>query len=321
MVQTNYYPWLHRLVIATALVALLPIVVGALVTTLDAGMAFSDWPSSDGHGMFSYPWLQSAGDEFVEHGHRLAGVVIGIFSIGLACAVWRWESRRWVRWAGVAVLLAVIVQGLIGGFRVLADERAAALFHSAFAACIFTLIGAVALFTSRRWLNAQPSSGLQNAGHLKALAVIVPFVLLIQYLLGGLLRHFGRGLFEHVGFAFVALIFCTVFVKAAFRTREPWLRRAAAMLLLFIVVQLSLGAGAWVTKYGLASWGIVAIQHSLPQIILRTAHTVVGMLVLMAAVNLSLRVFRLSSVSAEQSQLDAVSNQESPMVPVQGGVA
>src|SRR5580700_9325361 len=91
----RYQPVLFWLAIATAGAALLPIVVGALVTTLDAGMAFRDWPTSDGQGMLTYPWLKSAGDKFVEHGHRLAGIVIGCVSIVFACSVWLFEPRRW----------------------------------------------------------------------------------------------------------------------------------------------------------------------------------------------------------------------------------
>jgi cytochrome c oxidase assembly protein subunit 15 len=89
--------WLHRLAVLTACVALLPILMGALVTTKDAGMAFPDWPSSDGHNMLSYPWLKSAGAKFLEHGHRLAGVLIGLTSMALAVVAWYSEPRRWVR--------------------------------------------------------------------------------------------------------------------------------------------------------------------------------------------------------------------------------
>src|SRR6185295_2646229 len=73
--------WLHPLAVLTACVALLPILVGAVVTTKDAGMAFRDWPSSDGYHMFLYPWLESAGNKFMEHGHRLGGIVIGLSSM------------------------------------------------------------------------------------------------------------------------------------------------------------------------------------------------------------------------------------------------
>ncbi len=81
MRSSRYRPLLFGLAVATAATALLPIVVGALVTSHKAGMAFADWPTSDGQGMFAYPWLKSAGDKFIEHGHRLAGILIDRLSI------------------------------------------------------------------------------------------------------------------------------------------------------------------------------------------------------------------------------------------------
>ena len=60
------------------------------------------------------------------------------------------EPRRWVRWCGVGVLLAVIAQGLLGGGRVLADARAGHL-HGATAALVFTFMSSVALVLGRNW--------------------------------------------------------------------------------------------------------------------------------------------------------------------------
>ena len=84
----------HRVALVTAVVSLLPIALGSLVTTLGAGMAFLDWPSSDGHGMLAYPWWKSSGDKFVEHGHRLAGVLIGLCSVGLFVVAWIYSVER-----------------------------------------------------------------------------------------------------------------------------------------------------------------------------------------------------------------------------------
>ena len=103
MTANPYNPWLHRFAVLTACLALLPIGVGALVTTLDAGMAFAVWPASDGPNMVTYPWLKSAGDQVVEHGHRLSGVLIGITCIVLTAFVWCFESVREVRLAGTCV--------------------------------------------------------------------------------------------------------------------------------------------------------------------------------------------------------------------------
>src|SRR5262249_6898084 len=75
------YRWSFRLALLMAAIALLPIGLGAVVTTVEAGMAFADWPTSDGYDMLWYPWLTSTGDKFLEHGHRLAGMLIGIVSL------------------------------------------------------------------------------------------------------------------------------------------------------------------------------------------------------------------------------------------------
>jgi heme a synthase len=295
MRSDRYHPALFWLAIATAATALLPIAVGALVTTLNAGMAFPDWPTSDGQGMFAYPWLRSAGDKFVEHGHRLAGIVIGCVSIVFAASVWFLESRRWVRWCGLGVLLAVIAQGLLGGGRVLADERLYALFHGAFAAAVFAYMSTMALVLSRSW-NQPPRipSGTASAG-LKVLTLATPLVILLQYSLGGLVRHLGRALYEHVGIAVLVLVVVAATVVAAHRTKCGWLRRPAWLMGLVALVQFLLGGGAWLTKYGFAPFGYVAIQRSTLQTVVRTSHTVVGMLLLMSSVILLARVLRLTA--------------------------
>ena len=300
MTTNDYHPWLHRFAVMTAAVALLPIVIGALVTTLNAGMAFPDWPSSDGQGMFAYPWLKSAGDKFVEHGHRLAGILIGLFSIGLTVAVWKFEKRTWVRVAGTLVLLCVTGQGLLGGARVLANDPRIAMVHGGFAAWVFTLMASVALITSRSWLLAPQQFAATDLRSLKPLAVMTPLVIFAQYLLGGFLRHLGSGLHEHLGFAVVVLLFVIMTAVAARRSGIAWLKRVAYFLLCLVLIQAALGGASWITKYGLTSIGYVAVQHSVAQIVVRTAHTVVGMLVFMTSVIYTLQVFRLDALRSKR---------------------
>jgi len=293
MRSDRYRPLLFGLAVLTAATALLPIVVGALVTSHKAGMAFPDWPTSDGQGMFAYPWLKSAGDKFIEHGHRLAGILIGCVSIVFAAACFALEPRRWVRWCGVGVLLAVIAQGLLGGGRVLADARTLALLHGSLAAIVFTFMSAVALVLSRSWNEPPEIPTGTRLGAIKVLSILTPVVLLLQYALGGLVRHLGTAIYEHVGTAFLVLAFVVATLVAAYRTRIGWLRRPAALLALAAVAQILLGAGGWVTKFGYAPWGYVAVQRSPIQIAVLTSHTVVGMLLVMLSINLLLRVRRL----------------------------
>ncbi len=295
MKTDDYHPWVFRVAVLTVCVAMLPIIAGGLVTTMQAGMAFPDWPSSDGHGMLSYPWLQSTGDKFLEHGHRLAAMLVGCVSILLAIVLWTKESRRWVRWCGVAVLLCVIAQGVLGGQRVLLNELGLAFLHGSFANLVFALMAAVALFTSRGWLAAREKTAPANLSRVTKLAAASTIVLFIQYVLGGLLRHLGWWPHQHLGFAFVVLIVVSLTVFAARADKKSWIWKPAHWLSILLVLQIALGLGTWVTKFGFGSY--VAVAGSLPQIWLRTSHFVVGLLTFAVAVILLLRALRLTYVA------------------------
>ena len=57
MPTNQYQPWLHRIALATPLIALVTVIAGALVTSKNAGMAFRDWPTSDGYSMVCQSWI------------------------------------------------------------------------------------------------------------------------------------------------------------------------------------------------------------------------------------------------------------------------
>lgn len=316
---------MHRTAVVTTVTALLPIAVGAVVTTMKWGMAFRDWPTSDGQNMLAYPWLadflRGAMAKFTEHGHRLAGMLIGVVSIALTAVVWRRERRLWVRLLATGVLLGVVVQGLLGGVRVLRDDPRMAMVHGNFAVVVFCLMATVALVTSRRWLERTPASGgRQPAGSrhrlpaaLKPLAFSTTLAIYAQYILGGRVRHIGDMLYEHVGGAVLAAVMVLATVVVAHRSRIRWLRSAGYWMLALLLLQASLGAGAWVTKFGFASTGYVAEQGSPTQMIVRSSHTVVGMLLLMSSGVLTLRVLRVESVSR------ATNTAESQPAPVLAG--
>jgi cytochrome c oxidase assembly protein subunit 15 len=255
-------------------------------------MAFRDWPTSDGHGMLSYPWWQSVGDKFLEHGHRLAGIVIGLASIGLCVACATLDRRTWVRWLGLTVLLTVVAQGLLGGQRVLLDARGLAFVHGSFAALVFGLIAAVAVITSRTW-RERHDAHITSPRRLRALSIITIACLFAQYVLGGLVRHRGMSLYEHLGFAFIAALFAVWLALAAMASGARWLQPPAAALAGLTIVQLALGAGAWVTRFGFGDY--VAIYRSNVQIAFRTAHVLTGMLLFATGVVLAVRILRVTA--------------------------
>lgn len=320
MSNNEYHPWVHRFAVLTTCVALLPVTFGALTTTAGAGMAFPDWPTSDGYNMLFYPWLQSSGDQFLEHGHRLAGMLIGILSIGLVVLVWKYERRLWVTVASFVILLSVILQGLLGGLRVLENDPRLAMIHGLFASLVFALMAAVALFTSRSWMNSPSREMTRDPNFAKPWAIVAVVAVVAQYSLGGMLRHLGTAVFEHMGMAVIVLTSAIALLVAARKTKQSWISRPAWGLLLLTIAQISLGLFTFITKYGLKNAGWVAVSGTTLQSATRSSHTIVGMLLLMTSVIVAIRVFRMSGVWNEQHP-DPLKTLNGGPLRVEGGLS
>lgn len=243
-------------------------------------MAFADWPTSDGHNMLLYPWLQDLRhtDKFVEHGHRLAGVLIGLMSIALVIVSFRHEKRSDVRAFALSILAAVIGQGLLGGMRVRMDEQVLAMTHSITGGLFFTLCFVFAYFTRRTQDDDSRENSLGPT--IVAAIALLPLTVLGQYFLGGMFRHLGRMLHEHVAGAILVTVWTLVVVFTLLRSNLGRIRVRGKWLAAALALQVSLGLGAWVTKLGVPSLGWVAVRNSLSQNVVCSLHTVGGMFLL-----------------------------------------
>ncbi len=298
----------HWMAVTTVLVSLAPIGLGSLVTTLGAGMAFPDWPTSDGQGMLAYPWLSSTGDKFVEHGHRLAGMAVGLCSIGLCAAAVLTRRPKPVQFACGAVLIGVIIQGLLGGLRVRLDQQAVAFGHSVFGCLVFVSLWLVAAMTSTRWqTDAHDELGFSGRA-LTALSAVYPAVCLIQYVLGGFIRHLGLMVHEHVAGAILVVLGAVCVLWLSLGSRNLRVRRASVAVAVACVVQICVGLAVWVSKFGLPDLGWVAVQHSMLQVVARTLHTVAGMCVVATAVHWGISVVRCSRLATAGRAMDNVAS-------------
>lgn len=309
-------PWLHRLAWLTAIVALLPISVGAVVTTVDAGMAFADWPTSHGQGMLAFPWWQSRGDEFLEHGHRLAGMLTGLVTLVLTAVAWMGECRSREKLVVGGILAGVIVQGLLGGWRVLADERVIAMLHAIFAALVFSLMAVLVAMTSRRWQAMSPITRPEQYVTAAMSAGVFLTLLSIQYVLGGLLRHLGlaQAWLIHPWLAVLVGIAAICYAVALVRTGSASLRRAALWVVGFVALQIAIGVVTWGVRYGFPMWNIVAVQQSTLQVAVRSLHKIIGLLTFMATVVSIARLWGLRPNSS-------ISVSVTPALHAVGGVA
>ncbi len=72
-------PWLRVLAAAAAVLTLLLITVGGLVTNTDSGLACPDWPMC-----FGTPFPKMVGGVLMEHGHRYLATAVGVVTALLA---------------------------------------------------------------------------------------------------------------------------------------------------------------------------------------------------------------------------------------------
>jgi cytochrome c oxidase assembly protein subunit 15 len=265
------------------------------VTTLKAGMAFADWPSSDGQNMLLYPWFEDFAtnpEKFTEHGHRLAGMLIGFISIVLAVAAWR-VGKGWVRTYAYSILVAVILQGLLGGARVLFDRQHLAMVHSITGASFFCMCIVFRLLCSAKWSEwlSYRDERLTPVG--AALVALAPFAVLGQYGLGGLLRHLHMMLNEHLIGAVIATIVCVSASICLLRCQSSLLRTSGVGIAAALLVQLLLGAGSYLTRFGLPMIGYVATSGSLSQAVICSLHTVGGMFLFASTVVSAVSLMKL----------------------------
>ena len=163
-------------------------------------------------------------------------------------------------------------------------------------------MASVATALSRTWFEAPRRFASADMGLVKPVALLTVALLAMQFILGGLIRHVGTALHEHLIMGIVAFVFILLGTVVAHFSGIAWVRRTGWLLLVVALVQVSLGGCAWVAKYGFASAGYVAIADSIIQVFARTAHTVVGILLFMTAVVHAVRVLRVDAVGTRDTE-------------------
>ena len=300
----NDSAWVYRAACATFVISYLPVVLGAQTTTEGAGMAFPTWPDSDGIGMFFYKFWLASRDQFLEHSHRLGGVLIGLAAIGLVAVTHLLTTRRAVRILAIGCLLAVIIQGLIGGTRVTENNPALAAVHGFTAALTVALIGVTACAASPRWpANGGVAGPLRKTKWLLAAAAVL---LSVQYIFGGLMRHnVATGLSaqtSHLHNSFITFAVIIAAGVALIRTRVTWLRRSGITLHAIVTLQMFLGFVTWAKKYGAPSFGLVGDPTAPLTGYIRSGHMVLGLTLMAAMAVAMVRVWHASSATGNRTE-------------------
>ena len=284
---------------------LLLLIVGGLVTSYEAGLAVVDWPNSFGYNMFLYPLSRMTGGVYYEHAHRLIGSLVGLTTLVLAIHLQRTDTRRWLRRVAWVALAVVMVQGLLGGLRVtgrltLATTREAvapsitlAIVHGVLGQVFFGMLVAIGTFVSTTWRSGAAPLPARGAATDRALNMVLVGALVVQLVLGAIVRHIAHGLLIHLSFAvFVILVALTCGVRAwGLYLNQPVVFRLGRALLGLALGQVGLGIAALIVT------GATAGLNPRPtvDVLVTTAHQAVGAVLLAWAVMLMLSCHRFLS--------------------------
>lgn len=311
---TNRDPWqrwAHRFAVMCTVTLLFMIAVGAMVTTTRAGDTNPGWSLRFWEWIIT--WWQTDGGRAWEDGHRVIGTVIGFMGIGLAWTMWKGEKGRPRRWLGVIALALIVLQGVLGGLRVLVVSDAEvrdtvlaytgggydvelrraikAMIHGVIGQVLFAFLAVIAVMTSARWVmsfNAQKTP-LGPGSRILSLAVVL--LVTVQLALGTLVRQTGDHVMIHVGGAFVVSTFVVAMLIRVFRhhSRFAPLRHIATAVGFLLIVQVFLGLVPWMLTQG----RLVSYDPASAVALLRTAHVTVGAVLLVLVTLQALWVHRL----------------------------
>jgi cytochrome c oxidase assembly protein subunit 15 len=237
--------------------------------------------------------------------------------------VFRWDRRVWLRWFSLAALAAVILQGCLGGARVLLDDRQLAMLHGCAGPAFFGVCVALCAVTSRTWKEASSGGSAARqtpclaetglSARLPGLALATTATAYLQLVIGALMRHipvtaspvfFRWTVFAHLFFAGIVTALVVAIAWLVFRSRKHLaaLRVPAGLLVVLVLCQLILGCGAWVVNYywpgWLPEWSLTASYPVIEskgwlQTMIVTGHMAMGSLMIGISVLLTLRAYPL----------------------------
>lgn len=314
---------LHYFAVTLALSTFFLLIVGALVTSNDAGLSVPDWPLSHGQLM-----PEMVGGVFYEHGHRMVATTVGFLTIVLNIWLWRVERRRWIRRLGLVALATIVAQGVLGGMTVLYFlPPPISVLHASTAALFFCLTITLALVTAPGWVHVSQTliqrcrELLANGNFELKLALCNILAVYVQYMLGATVRHSGTvegtkaavlvtsALVGHIIGATLLTVLILYVSRALLRRVKD--RRIVQLIYLqlgLLFTQLFLGLGAYWVRIDPA----VQVQPTGERVLIATSHLAVGALLLATSLMVGLRMTQTAVSKDEESMLDATLAGETP---------
>src|SRR6267154_1373979 len=293
---STYNAGVHRFSVFVVCWTVLLFVAGALVTSKDAALSVTDWPTS--HGTLVPPLSSLQGGDLFEFSHRAVAGGLGIVVLVLALLLWVKESRIWLRWLGIVAVLGVAVQAILGGQVVIRLLHYwLPVIHACFAQIVFGAVLGIAVFTSKWWVTEQPQLEDSGSPSIHSLTILNAAVIYIQVILGAGFRHKEIPIWPHMAGALLVLGM-VIWTAVALRKRlaqSRELSKARILLHAIFGTQFLLGLGAYWSRLTTAG----APQPMPAMVTLTVIHTVVGAILFAFSVLVVLMCYRLSPRGSE----------------------
>jgi len=287
---STYNPRVHRFSVFVVFWTILLFVAGALVTSKDAALSVTDWPTS--HGALVPPLSSLQGGDFFEFSHRAVAGGLGILVLVLAVLLWMKEGRVWLRWLGFVAVLGVFAQAVLGGQVVIRLLHYwLPVIHACFAQIVFGAVLGIAVFTSEWWVSERPQLEDSGAPSIHSLTILNAAVIYVQVILGAGFRHKEIPVWPHIAGALVVLGVVT-WTAVAFRKRfgqSRELSKARILLHAIVGTQFLLGFAAYWSRISTAD----APQPLPVMVTLTVVHTVVGAILFAFSILVVLMCYRL----------------------------
>jgi cytochrome c oxidase assembly protein subunit 15 len=248
-----------------------------------------------------------------------------MLSLLLAVVTFRRGASPAVRWLVVAAVVLVVVQGALGGLRVILDDKTVAKVHACTGPLFFAVATAIAVLAGRRGERHAGGAVGEHGDQVVPDAVIaddagrtslpswavgasLPTALAVaaylQLVAGAQLRHADASLapstfrwmvaIHLIGAAAVTVL--SALTVIAWQPHESRVARRWSLVILAMVTgQLLLGSGAWLFTWGMPAWlqdawapAEAVLARSPRGAAVITGHVILGMMILGAAVVLAL---------------------------------
>jgi cytochrome c oxidase assembly protein subunit 15 len=205
---------------------------------------------------------------------------------------------------------------VLGGLRVVLDERVLARIHGCAAPVVFALCSAMTSLTSAAWRRGMPTQARSTAP-VQRLALALCCGLYVEIVLGAQFRHplpdvapvlspilvWSKVILAALLAAGIMYLFAHVLRQLH---ETPLIVRRVKLLATAYCLQLLLAGGTWVSNFGWPKWftdnvaamNYTVVQTGRLQIWLTTAHAAVGSLCFVAAISVTMWLYRLRRATA-----------------------